>query len=126
MIQMPGHQQYVAEQTPGAKYNPEYGLTRPKVFQVNIRADPDAGKDKYKIVKSKDPDMGAYNALDCYKKTQLNSSMQKVIVAKSPKKNYLDFATNSKKGVPAPGTYNPEKSYARLSTSPPQIRTRRH
>jgi|LakMenEpi03Aug12_release.lakeMendotaPanAssembly.Ray.scaffolds.fasta_scaffold4173351_1 hypothetical protein len=59
-------------QVPGSKYKIEKGenLTRPKVFELKIYPAKD-DKNKYKIKKSKEPDMGTYNHIDSYKKTQL-------------------------------------------------------
>lgn len=57
-------------QVPGSKYKTDNDiLTRPKIFKVIIHPDKNQDVDRYKITKSKDPDMGTYNIIDSFKST---------------------------------------------------------
>ena len=91
---------------------------------------PDKNRDKnpYKIIKSKDPCVGTYNDPQSFRKTQLHSyERDKFLINKGPKVGQIEFAVKQKKGVPGPGTYkNVESAYARISTSPPTLRSKRH
>jgi hypothetical protein len=88
-----------------------------------VKKDPN----EHKIKKSKNPDMGSYQDIAAYQKTQLHKYERNHFMPKGPKTNFLDAAVKTKKFVPAPGHYKDlDKCYSRLSTSPVGIRTRRH
>ena len=114
-------------QVPPAKYDVISGLnfSRPRSFVLKIipkKKDPN----EFKIKKSKDPDIGSYNVFYSYKKTQLHGYEQKGFISKTPKTNFLDLAIRARKAVPAPGKYDLDKCYNRLSTSPMSSRIKRH
>jgi len=117
-------------QVPGHKYDQLSGLiyTRPKTFALKIRpADKQKDAEKYKIVKSKNPDCGSYNSLAAYKKTQTHRLESNMYIGKCPRKDFITEFTKKKKGSLAPGHYKGvEKAYDRLSTSPMGLRMRRH
>jgi|TARA_B110001450_G_scaffold217675_1_gene211768 hypothetical protein len=121
--------QFKGMQVPGAKYDQLSGLykCKPKPFELKILPDKDRHINKYKIKKSKAPDMGSYNSFKSFRNTQLHGFETKMHIGKSPNKNFIDHAVKSKKANLAPGHYKDvEKCYARLSTSPVGIRMKRH
>ena len=86
------HQKMISQDVPAAKYDQLGGfkLTKPKPFVLKIMPDKDIGKDKYKIVKSKNIDCGSYDPLKSFRTTQLHGFEVKGYIGKSPKKNYID------------------------------------
>lgn len=62
---------YKSMQVPGAKYNmpAAFDACHERPFKLKIIADKDAGKNKYKIVKSKLPDVGTYKTTEAFKQT---------------------------------------------------------
>jgi hypothetical protein len=70
-LKMNDHCRYTAMQTPAAQYDFSkfHSLTKPKTFMYKITEDKKAHIDKYKIVKSKNPDIGSYESLKSFKKT---------------------------------------------------------
>lgn len=61
-MQMNDDCKYRSMQTPGAKYEAgkAYDIIHDRPFKLKIMPDKDKGKNPYKIVKSKIPDMGSY------------------------------------------------------------------
>ena len=59
---MNDHCKYMSMQTPGAKYEAgkAYDIIHDRPFKLKIMPDKDKDKNKYKIVKSKLPDVGTY------------------------------------------------------------------
>ena len=88
--------------------------------------DKDIGKDKYKIVKSKNIDCGSYDPLKSFRTTQLHGFEVKGYIGKSPKKNYIDDIIRAKKGKLPPNHYKVNDAYKNLSSSPISIRMKRH
>lgn len=85
--------------------------------------------DKYKIVKSKNPDGGTYDYLASFKKTQTHGLENKVFMSKHKHESFLDHSVRMKRHTLGPGHYtkqNIEKAYDRLSSSPTSLRVRRH
>ena len=118
-------------QTPAAKYDhlKFQTLTKPKIFQASIADDKKAHIDKYKIVKSKNPDVGTYEGAAAFKQTQTNGTERKAFMSKMEKKGYLDHAVKARKHSPGPGHYAKatlDNAYNKLSSSPTSLRTRRH
>ena len=130
-IKMNDHCKYIAQQTPAAQYDHMKfaTLTKPKIFQCKMFEDKKAHIDKYKIVKSKDPDIGTYEGLAAFKRTQTHGLEQKVFMSKVKREGYLDHAVRAKRHSLGPGHYakkNIEDAYKRLSVSPMSMRVRRH
>ena len=128
---MNDHSRYVAMQTPSANYdfNKFNKLTRPKIFECKIVPDNKAHINKYKIIKSKNPDSGTYENLSSFRKTQTHGYENKVFMSKCPKTSFLDGAVRAKRHSLGPGHYavkNIENAYNRISSSPVSMRTRRH
>ena len=86
--------------------------------------------DKYKIIKSKDPDGGSYEDLASFKRTQTHGHEQKpVFMSKMKKKCYLDDAIKIKRHSLGPGHYSIKTintAYDKITSSPNSIRTKRH
>ena len=121
--------QWKSMQVPAAKYDTIKGYNMGKPSPFSLRMFPPSKKptESYKVVKSKEPDVGSYNSLTAYKKTQLNKVDETVFIEKQKKNNFLDQIQKAKKFVPAPGHYKDlDKAYKRISTSPISIRTKRH
>ena len=114
-------------QTPGHKYN---HTAADKLVKPNIRV-AKIHKEAPKVVieKPKMPDPTTYKPSDAFKKTQLKGHETGTFKFQKNDKivTYAEQVARSKKHVPGVGTYkNVESAYARLSTSPPTMRTRRH
>ena len=85
-----------ARQTPGFIYHPETAekLTRPTPTVPKMGTIPlkikITGIDKYKVKKSPNPDMGSYDAMQSYKKTQLTerTSLMKNM---APRKTFTEI-----------------------------------
>lgn len=121
---------YKSMQTPGAKYDTQkgYDYTHDRVFKLKIIPDKNADKNKYKIVKSKLPDMGSYKVNEAINKLRPDTDF-KVFIGKSPKKSFLDGHVKLKKINPPPGHYPLDKlanAWNRISSSPNSIRVKRH
>jgi len=59
---------YKSMQVPGAKYDTKsaYDFCQERPFKLKIMPDKDKGINKYKIIKSKLPDVGTYNTTVAY------------------------------------------------------------
>jgi hypothetical protein len=59
------------QNAPPAKYDigPGFDMTRPKIFKLKIQDDKQKHINKYKIIKSKLPDVGTYEQLKSFKST---------------------------------------------------------
>ena len=120
---------YNSMQTPAAKYDHVrgYDYTHERIYKLKIMPDKDADKNKYKIVKSKLPDVGTYKVTEAYNYLR-GATETKVHIGKSPKKSFIDAHVKVKKNPP-PGHYPLDKldqAWKRISTSPNSIRTKRH
>ena len=116
--------EYLSQQTPAAKYDPKDNLTKPKSFFTKIyekRKDPDENK----IKKSSGPDMGTYDSPRAKDQQGFNRTVR-IQPGSLNKKSFFEAAGERKKFVPAPGTYNQEAAYKKLSQSPRAMRINRH
>lgn len=59
------------QDAPPAKYDigPGFDMTRPKIFKLKIQDDKNKHINKYKIIKSKLPDVGTYEPNKAFKST---------------------------------------------------------
>ena len=73
--------------------------------------------------------MGTYDHLGSYKKTQTVGYERHSFAMRKPSDKHVGFTgmqAKAKKDVPPVGKYNPEKAYARLSSTPASLRVKRH
>jgi len=103
-------------------------LTQPKTLFTKIYDKRDKDVDKYKLKKSKEPDMGTYDSPRAYKTTQIHAAERRgVRILPGEKKTFLDEAPKTTKFVPPPGHYKKvESGYKILSQSPRSVRMYRH
>ena len=119
-----------AKQTPTVCYKEVGSLTnlvKPRILETKIHPNKLTAQEvAKKPPKSKDPDMGTYNAPKCIDHfTDKTGFSGKLSSAPVPK--FYDMAIKKSKGVPAPTHYKiTQNHFNRLSRSPPSIRTRRH
>eukprot|EP00347_Sterkiella_histriomuscorum_P017488 403349166 len=69
--------------------------------------------DNSKIIKNNDPSPVTYEVEKSYKSTQLNQN--KFVISKSKILKFADQFAKDKKFVPGAGTYNPEKSFDKIT-----------
>jgi hypothetical protein len=101
-------------------------LTKPrsliaKMYEPKIKREDLAKKPK----KDSGPDMGSYDSTKAYDFVQTKGLSQKF--AAGPVVKFYDQALKVSKKVPGTGHYKiPDKTYTRISKSPPSIRMKRH
>jgi hypothetical protein len=117
--------QYKGMQVPGAKYDHScYTKVKPRVLALKIIAPKDKKGLQWKIVKSKDPDMGSYKDEESFKKTQITFEKHNLITTKSNRTSFIDIAVRSKKNNLAPSHYKSvTDGFEKLSK--PQFSSRR-
>jgi hypothetical protein len=115
---------------PSYKYNHQEAFykqsTQPRVFALKIKEPKETSPaNAYRIIKSKNPDMGSYQKDGIDKLVRPKSFA--LIISTNPKKPFYTTDINRSKGRPNAATYRVDpKVFNRLSKSPPSIRTRRH
>ena len=124
---MGGECVFKAAQTPGAKYNINLELTRPKSAAATIcpqqritgKMMKDARMQPLKKDKDK-PDMCTYKAVESEEKTQ--TKRKDFTFGKLTKTSFVDDSIKKKKFMPSVGRYtNLDKAYSKIAPMPKSI-----
>ena len=124
--------EFLGHQTPGHIYNHQHGSEYMKPRSVYGKIIPESKRSleasTAKPVKSKDPDVGSYDPLNSYRRTQVHGVEKNSFKFNSGKgKTMTDIISAKTKGNPPVGTYkNIDSAYPKLSASPRSLRIRRH